>query len=94
MEDTKSAEDCSKPYLFTRLRALFCDHPAQAGETYTQHLLFTLGMAGKLIGSGLALLIHGILPFTFVHTASKAIRESHVILDERAVKTGGIKKEG
>lgn len=65
----------------------FTEHPKLAGENYWQHLGFTIVMSARLIGSGIALIIHGLLPFLFVHTASDAIRECNGILDERAVKT-------
>jgi len=75
--------------LLSKIKFAFCDHPRQAGETYFEHLMFTLGMATRLFFSAVCLLIHGVFPFLCVHTASKSIRGCHAILDERALKTGG-----
>ncbi len=87
MEEVKATE--CKGSLFKACLTSFKDHPREAGETYGQHLCFALKIASRLIFSGLALMIHGFLPFLFVHTASKTIRNCHGVLDERACKTGG-----
>ena len=73
------------------LRALFAkafiEHPRAAGESYWQHLLFTLGMAGRLGLCSLALIAHGLFPFTFVHTTSNKMKAVNSILRARADKT-------
>jgi len=62
------------------LRA-FTEHPATVGESYAEHLGRALSFGVRMIFAGLACLIHGVLPFAFVRTGSRAIAE----LNERMV---------
>lgn len=73
---------------FKLMISAFTDHPRQAGETYWQHLCFTLGMAGRLCVCCLLLIIHGLLPFTLTHSASSRMQKCQKILAERAARTG------
>jgi len=59
------------------LRKLFNDHPETVGETYWQHMGMAFSFAGTMIFSGFACLIHGIFPFLFLKTGSKAITGLH-----------------
>ncbi len=61
----------------TRLATLFTTHPASVGETYGEHLATASGFGFRMIGAGLACLLHGLLPWTFTSTGSRAIRELH-----------------
>jgi hypothetical protein len=61
----------------TRLATLFTTHPATVGETYGEHLATASGFGFRMIGAGLACLMHGLLPWTFTSTGSRAIRELH-----------------
>jgi hypothetical protein len=56
------------------LRA-FTEHPASVGETYTEHLGRAACFGARMMGAGIACLIHGLLPFLFVRTGSAAIAE-------------------
>jgi hypothetical protein len=66
------------------LNRLFLSHPATVDETYGEHFLFALGFALRLLGAGLAALIHAIIPCLFEHTASRMIREMHQKITSRA----------
>lgn len=59
--------------MINRLFAAFTSHPAEVGESYLSHLWFTLKTACLLAGCAVVLVIHGLLPFLFVRTASSAI---------------------
>ncbi len=74
--------------LWQRIKAAFTAHPAEAGETYSQHLLFTVGMAFRLIACSVVLIIHGIFPFLCCHTASKKMKRCQAVVAERAKMTG------
>jgi len=74
--------------LGRRVREAFTRHPADAGETYWQHLLFTLCMAGRLLLTSAILIIHGLFPFLFCHTASGKMKHCQAVMAERARKTG------
>ena len=49
----------------------FTAHPASVGETYAQHLRFALRFGAKMTAGGLAAIVHSLLPFCFVTTASR-----------------------
>ena len=53
----------------------FTDHPASVGESYLQHLGRAFGFGTRMIGAGVACLLHGLMPFLFVRTGSRAISE-------------------
>jgi hypothetical protein len=59
----------------------FSEHPASVGESYTEHLLRAACFGTRMVFAGIACLVHGVLPFLFVRTGSRAIAE----LNERMV---------
>jgi hypothetical protein len=73
--------------LFCGLLKAFTAHPAQANETYLEHLAFTLRMAARLFFCAAALLVHGIFPFLCTHTASTKMKKCQSILSDRAAMT-------
>lgn len=56
---------------------LFTRHPATVGETYGAHMRAAFGFAVKLLACGLACLVHAVLPFLFVKTASGTVAQLH-----------------
>jgi hypothetical protein len=56
------------------LRA-FTEHPASVGESYCEHLFRAAYFGTRMVFAGLACLLHGVLPFLFVRTGSRAIAE-------------------
>jgi hypothetical protein len=69
------------------LEHLFADHPHAVGETYLEHLASACGFGARLILAGLACLLHGIFPFLFQTTGSKAVRELHTRMVTHRVRT-------
>ena len=61
----------------TQLRQLFSEHPASVGESYLTHLLQASNFALRMVGAGLACLVHALLPFLFVNTGSECISRLH-----------------
>ncbi len=59
------------------LRKLFVDHPQSVGESYFEHLLVAFGFGFKMLGAGLACMIHGLVPGLFKTTGSQAITCLH-----------------
>jgi hypothetical protein len=49
----------------------FTAHPTSVGETYGQHFGFALRFGAKMTAGGLAAIVHSLLPFCFVTTASR-----------------------
>ncbi len=59
------------------IKTLFLDHPASVDESYAEHLGAAGGFALRLLGGGLACLVHAVFPFLFVKTGSVVIEELH-----------------
>jgi Family of unknown function (DUF6356) len=53
----------------------FTAHPASVGESYSQHLFRAVYFGARMVFAGIACLVHGVLPFLFVRTGSRAIAE-------------------
>ncbi|MFN3685669.1 DUF6356 family protein [Salinarimonas sp.] len=64
-----------------RPRLSFTDHPRSVGETYLEHMGVALSFGVRLLGAGLACLVHAFLPFLFTKTGSRTI----AVLHERMV---------
>jgi hypothetical protein len=58
-------------------------HLHEAGEGYFEHLGFTIKASARLIGGGLAVLTHGLLPWCFTHTGSAIVNDMHAELKRR-----------
>lgn len=56
---------------------LFKDHPASVNETYFEHLGEASNFGLRMIGGGIACLLHGLLPFLFERTGSRQISVLH-----------------
>lgn len=74
------------------LREMFVDHPESVGETYLEHFFVALGFAATMLGAGLALVVHAVVPGLFVKTGSAAITGLHdrMIAHRRRAREGGV----
>ena len=54
----------------------FTEHPASVGESYGEHLFRAVCFGTRMMGAGLACVLHGVLPFLFVRTGSRTRRLS------------------
>ena len=72
------------------LKSLFTSHPASVGETYGEHMVMAGSFGLKMILCGLACLVHAILPFLFVTTASRTVDGLHdqMVVSRRRVRAG------
>jgi hypothetical protein len=52
---------------------LFTQHPASVGDSYSEHCGVATRFGLRMIGGGVAALIHGVLPFVFTTTGSRTI---------------------
>jgi len=59
----------------------FTEHPSSVGESYAEHCGTAVYFGTRMVLAGLACLVHGLLPFAFVRTGSRAIAE----LNERMI---------
>lgn len=61
-------------------------HLDEAGETYAEHCGKAASFGFRMIGGGLACLVHAVLPFLFERTGSETVRGLHSTLCKRADK--------
>jgi hypothetical protein len=64
----------------------FTEHPASVGETYTEHMARAGRFGLRMVGAGIACLVHAVLPFLFERTGSVAIAElnDRMVVNRRA----------
>ncbi|MFN3434663.1 MAG: DUF6356 family protein [Sphingomonas sp.] len=55
----------------------FTRHPASVGESYGEHFGVASRFGLRMIGGGIAALVHGVLPFLFTTTGSRTIEALH-----------------
>jgi len=73
--------------LKAQARKAFTEHPEETGESYLQHLWFTIKMSARFIFTTVVLLIHGLFPFLLERTASKQIERVYGIMKSRIPKS-------
>ena len=56
---------------------LFTEHPRSLGMSWAAHGLGALAIGGRLIGAGLACVVHAVVPGVFTQTAGKTITHMH-----------------
>ena len=56
---------------------LFTDHPRSLGMSWAAHGIGAVGIGFRLIGAGLACLVHALVPAWFTQTAGKTVTEMH-----------------
>lgn len=64
------------------------DHLHSVDESYGKHLCFATGIGFRLIGAGLAGIVHGICPALFQTTSSRTIFKLHDDMKSRLKNTG------
>lgn len=52
---------------------LFFDHPRSLGMSWAGHGVGAVGIGVRLVGAGLACLVHAVVPGAFTQTAGKTI---------------------
>jgi hypothetical protein len=68
-------------------KKLFVAHPQSVGENYFEHMAVAFGFGFKMLGGGLACIIHGLVPGLFVCSGSKMINCLHDELQAKRGKT-------
>ncbi|WP_284126631.1 DUF6356 family protein [Parerythrobacter aestuarii] len=56
---------------------LFTEHPNSVGESYFEHMRVAASFGWPMIVAGIGAVLHGIFPFLFEKTGSKAIMQLH-----------------
>jgi hypothetical protein len=57
------------------MKRFFTEHPATVGETYGEHFTFAVSVGGRMVGGGLACMLHAVFPELCKTTGSRTIRE-------------------
>ena len=65
------------------LDKLLMEHPRDIGETYGEHAGHALTIGLKMLGGGLACLVHAVLPGLFVRTATNAVADVQNLMTKR-----------
>lgn len=62
----------------------FTRHPRSLGESYAGHGAKALAFGVRMIGGGIACLVHAVFPFLFEHSASRTMDRLHRQMTKRA----------
>jgi len=71
------------PMLDKTLDKLLHDHPRAIGESYAEHAGHALTIGTKMLYSGLACVVHALLPGLFVRTASNTVEDILALMEMR-----------
>ena len=69
------------------LDKLLMAHPRDIGETYGEHAGHALYIGLRMLGVGLACLVHAVFPGLFVRTASEAVEDIQTLMTKRTSPT-------
>jgi hypothetical protein len=73
------------------LGRLFVDHPRSLGLSWFAHGAGAMKIGFKLIGAGLAALVHGLVPGLFTDTAGRIVTETYHYVQK--IRAGSSKPE-
>jgi hypothetical protein len=73
------------------LGRLFVDHPRSLGLSWLSHGAGALKIGFKLIGAGMAALVHGLVPGLFTDTAGRTVTETYHYIQK--IKAGSTRPE-
>lgn len=69
------------------LKRLFSEHPAEVGESYGEHLRAAGGFGLRMIGGGIACVVHAVVPGLFITTGSGTVNRLYQqMVAKRAAK--------
>lgn len=66
--------------------SFFTRHLDEIGESYAEHLLFTLKIGSLMFVAAIAIIVHGFMPFIFETTGSDMIAHINNLLSERRAR--------
>ena len=69
------------------LSKLMLEHPRDIGETYGEHAGHALFIGTRMIGAGLACLVHALIPGLFVTTATSTVNDVVTLMEQRKLDT-------
>lgn len=69
-----------------KLGRMFTEHPRSVNETYFEHMGMATSFGTRMIGAGVACLLHGLFPFLFTKTGSRTITTLYTEMNEGRVR--------
>ncbi|HJL81692.1 MAG TPA: DUF6356 family protein [Gammaproteobacteria bacterium] len=69
--------------MINKVHTLFTSHPQSVNETYTEHFKIASYYGWTMLISGIACLIHAVLPFLFLTTASSNLKTLNKQMKDR-----------
>lgn len=64
-------------------RNLFTDHPRSLGMSWWEHGVGAIRIGMRMIGAGVACIIHAIVPGWFTETAGRTVVDLHAHMQQR-----------
>ncbi len=61
----------------------FLSHPRSVGESYPEHAATAFGFGVRMIGGGIACMIHGVFPSLFTRTGSNTVKSLYGTMKAR-----------
>jgi hypothetical protein len=80
MATTKSEADEGRAGA---LRRMFIDHPSSLGMSWAGHGLGAVRIGFRLVGAGLACIVHAAIPGWFTETAGRTVTQMHADMARR-----------
>jgi hypothetical protein len=59
------------------LGRLFAEHPRSLGMSWAEHGVGAVVIGARLVGAGLACIVHAIIPGMFTETAGRTVTDIH-----------------
>jgi hypothetical protein len=73
--------------MYALLDRCFLAHPRSVNESYPEHAAIAFRVAARMMGAGLAAMVHGVFPCLFQTTASRTIKALHNEIAARSTVT-------
>ena len=62
---------------------VFQDHPQSLGMSWAGHAAGAIVIGGRMVGAGLACIVHAIVPALFTETAGRTVVDLHAHMTQR-----------
>lgn len=59
------------------LGRLFLEHPRSLGMSWAEHGAGAVVIGGRMVGAGMACIVHAVLPGLFTETAGRTVKDLH-----------------
>lgn len=70
------------------MQRLFLEHPRSLGMTWAGHGIGAVAIGARLVGAGVACLVHAVVPGVFTQTAGKTVARMYDHMAQRKAGAG------